>query len=27
MQFSILSSKNQAPNTPQKYVPKDIIFE
>jgi hypothetical protein len=27
MQFSILSTKTQIPSTPNKYQPKDVIFE
>lgn len=27
MQFSLLSNRTQMPNTPNKYQPKDVIFE
>lgn len=27
MQFSLLSNRSQSPSTPQKYQPKEIIFE
>jgi hypothetical protein len=27
LQFSILSTKGQVPSTPNKYQPKDVIFE